>query len=369
MIISIPKETKDHEYRVAMTPAGVRDVVEAGHRVLVETQAGQGSGFADGDYQAAGAEIVPTSTDAWSGDMVVKVKEPQPSEYPLMREGLLLFTFLHLAADERLTRTLMDKGVTGIAYETVELATGELPLLTPMSEVAGRIAVQVGAHYLEKKHGGRGVLLGGVPGVRPATVGIIGGGVVGTSAAQIALGMGAHVVLLDTNRDRLRYLEEVLHGRLTTLSSNALTIDETVQMADVLIGAVLIKGAKAPRLVTQDMIARMNPGSVVIDVAVDQGGCIETTRPTTHSEPLYTVHDVIHYGVTNMPAAVPRTSTFALSNVTLPYVLKLARFGLNEALQRDAALARGVNTHRYALTCAPVAEAFGLPATPLADVV
>jgi alanine dehydrogenase len=297
--------------------------------------------------------------------MVVKVKEPQPSEYPLMRRDLVLFTYLHLAAEERLTREMMARGLTGIAYETVELPNGQLPLLTPMSEVAGRMAIQVGAHYLEKMNGGRGKLLGGVPGVVPADVVIIGAGVVGTNAAQMALGMGAHVIILDVNLDRLRYLSEVMPGRLTTLSSNPLSIAEAVRRADLLVGGVLIKGAKAPKLVTREMISTMNPGSVVVDVAVDQGGCIETTRPTTHSNPTYLVDGVVHYCVANMPGAVPRTSTYALSNATLPYTVKLANLGAEASVQADPALAKGVNTYKGKITYPGVAEAFGLEYTPL----
>jgi alanine dehydrogenase len=365
MIIGIPKEIKDNEYRVAMTPGGVRQLSEAGHEVWVETSAGEGSGFTDEQYKACGARIVPTSAEAWNAQMVVKVKEPQPGEYEFMRPDLVLFTYLHLAAEERLTREMMTRGLTGIAYETVELANGHLPLLTPMSEVAGRMAIQVGAYYLEKMNGGRGKLLGGVPGVRAADVVIIGAGVVGTNAAQVALGMGANVVIVDINLDRLRYLSEVLPGRLTTLSSNPLNVAEAVRRADLLVGAVLIKGAKAPKLVTREMISTMNPGSVVVDVAVDQGGCIETTHPTTHSNPTFLVDGVVHYCVANMPGAVPRTSTYALSNATLPYVVKLAHLGAEEAVQADPTLGKGVNTYRGKITYPAVAEAFGLVYTPL----
>lgn len=365
MIIGIPREVKDHEYRVALTPGSVQELVQHGHRVQIETDAGIGSGFSDADFQAAGGEIVPTSRDAWNAEMVVKVKEPQPAEYAFLRPDLLLFTFLHLAADEQLTHALLESGTTAVAYETIQLPTGDLPVLTPMSEVAGRIAVQVAAHYLEKKQGGQGLLLGGVPGVAPAHVVILGGGIVGISSAHIALGMGAQVTIIDKNIDRLRYLQEVLPGRLLTLSSNTLNIASAVQQADVLIGAVLVKGARAPQLVTREMIASMRPGSVVIDVAVDQGGCMATTRPTTHSAPVYLVDGVLHYGVTNMPAAVPRTSTFALNNVTLPYVLLLANLGFHAAVERSPALAQGVNTHAGTMTCAPVAETFGLAYTPL----
>ena len=365
MIIGVPKEIKDSEYRVALTPGGARQLTESGHEVWVETGAGEGSGFSDAQYEASGAKIVPTNADAWSAQMVVKVKEPQPSEYDFLRPDLVLFTYLHLAADERLTREMMARGLTGIAYETVELPNGHLPLLTPMSEVAGRMAIQVGAHYLEKMNGGRGKLLGGVPGVRPADVVIIGGGTVGTNAAQVALGMGAHVIIIDINLDRLRYLNEVMGGRLTTLSSNPLNIAEAVRRADLLVGAVLIKGAKAPKLVTREMIRTMAPGSVVVDVAVDQGGCIETTHPTTHSNPTFVVDGVIHYCVANMPGAVPRTSTYALSNATLPYMVKLANLGAEAAIQADPALAKGVNTYRGKITYPAVAQAFDLEYTPL----
>lgn len=369
MIIGVPKEIKDNEYRVAMTPGGARQLSEIGHEVWVEAAAGEGSGFPDEQYEAAGAKVVPTSADAWTAQMVVKVKEPQPSEYEFMRRDLVLFTYLHLAAEERLTREMMARGLTGIAYETVELPNGHLPLLTPMSEVAGRMAIQVGAYYLEKMNGGRGKLLGGVPGVRPADVIIIGAGVVGTNAAQVALGMGAHATIIDINLDRLRYLSEVLPGRVTTLSSNPLNIAEAVRRADLLVGAVLIKGAKAPRLVTREMISTMNPGSVVVDVAVDQGGCLETTHPTTHSNPTFLVDGVVHYCVANMPGAVPRTSTYALSNATLPYICKLADLGAEAATQADPALAKGVNTYKGKITYPAVAEAFDLEYTPLEELI
>lgn len=365
MIIGLPKELKDSEYRVAMTPGGARQLTEAGHRVLVQTGAGEGSGFSDDEYRVTGAEIVSTAEDAWAADMVVKVKEPQPAEFTMLRPDLVLFTYLHLATERELTLELMRQGVIGIAYETVELSTGYLPLLTPMSEVAGRMAVQLGAFYLERNNGGRGKLLGGVPGVRPADVTIIGGGVVGANAARIALGMGAHVIILDISADRLRYLEDVLHGRLTTLSANPVNIAEAVKRADLLIGAVLVKGAKTPKLVTRSMIGFMEPGSVIVDVSVDQGGCIETIRATTHSDPTYIVEGVIHYGVTNMPGAVPRTSTYALSNATLPYVMKLADQGTRALIRTDAALARGVNTFGGKLTYKAVADALRFEYTPL----
>ncbi len=364
MIVGVPKEIKDNEYRVAMTPGGARQLVEAGHQVWVETSAGEGSGFPDAQYQEAGAKIVPTNADAWGAQMVIKVKEPQPSEYEFMRPDLVLFTYLHLAAEERLTHEMMQRGLTGIAYETVELPNGHLPLLTPMSEVAGRMAIQVGAHYLEKMNGGRGKLLGGVPGVRPADVVIIGAGVVGTNAAQMALGVGAHVFIIDINLDRLRYLDEVMGGRLTTLSSNPLTIAEAVRRADLVVGAVLIKGAKAPKLVTREMIRTMIPGSVIVDVAVDQGGCVEATRPTTHSDPIIMVDGVILYCVANMPGAVGRTSTFALCNVTLPYALQIVKHGIDEAAAKIPPIARAINIYKGAVTNKAVAETFAMPFDP-----
>ncbi len=365
MIIGVPKETKNNEYRVAMTPGGVRQLTEAGHQVWVEAAAGDGSGFGDEQYAASGARILPTAVETWSANLVVKVKEPMPAEYQFLRPDLVLFTYLHLAADEQLARAMMASGLTGIAYETVELANGQLPLLTPMSEVAGRMSIQVGAHYLEKMNGGRGKLLGGVPGVRPGDVIILGAGVAGTNAMHIALGMGAHVTAIDISLDRLRFLDEVTGGRLTTLSSNPLNVAESIQHADLVVGTVLIKGAKAPKLVTRDMIRSMKPGSVVVDVAVDQGGCIETTHPTTHSDPVYVVDHVVHYCVANMPGAVPRTSTYALSNATLPYVVKLASLGAEAAIRTDPALARGVNTRRGKITYHAVAEALGLGHTGL----
>ncbi len=360
MLVGVPKEIKDNEYRVAMTPAGVQQLVEQGHTVLVETKAGDGSRFTDDEYARVGAKVVPTAADAWGADMVIKVKEPIAVEYPLLRSDLVLFTYLHLAAEEKLTKAMIDSGVTGIAYETVEAPDGSLPLLTPMSEVAGRMAIQVGAHFLERSHLGRGMLLGGVAGVPGANVVIIGGGVVGTNAAHIALGMDANVTILDTNLDRLRFLEHVLHGRLTTIASNSYNIAEAVRNADLVVGGVLIKGARAPRLVTREMVATMNPGSVIADVAVDQGGCVETIHATTHSDPVYIIDGVVHYGVANMPGAVPRTSTFALSNATLPYVLRLARLGAEEAMAEDEGLMKGLNTYRGQVTYQAVAEYFGL---------
>ena len=366
MIVGVPKEIKDNEYRVALPPGGVKALTLAGHNALVQSGAGTGSGFTDEEYEAAGAQIKPNATEVWNGaNMVMKVKEPRPEEYDFLRQDLLLFTYLHLAAEEELTRELIKRKVPSVAYETVELPNGHLPLLTPMSEVAGRMSVQVGAHYLERANGGRGKLMGGVPGVRPAVVTVIGGGVVGANAAQIALGMGAQVILIDINLDRLRYLSEVLHGNLTTLASNPVNIARAAELADLLIGAVLIPGARAPRLVTKEMVKGMKPGSVVVDVAIDQGGCVETIKPTTHSHPTYLVDEVVHYGVTNMPGAVPRTSTYALSNATLPYALRLAEHGLAAAVARDHGLELGVNTYEGRVTYPAVAEAFGLEYTEL----
>lgn len=367
MIIGLPKEIKDNEYRVAVIPGGVRQLVDSGHEVLVQAGAGEGSGFSDEEYGWGGGRIVAENNEVWAADLVVKVKEPLSSEYDLMHPGLTLFTYLHLAAEKDLTLAMLENSVTGVAYETVEEANGSLPLLTPMSEVAGRMAVQVGAQYLEKKNGGRGKLLSGVPGVRPADVTILGAGVVGTNAAQIALGMGASVIVLDIDAERLRYLDQVLHGRLSTMSANPYNIAEAVKRADLLIGAVLVKGAKAPCLVTREMIRRMEPGSVVVDVAVDQGGCCETICPTSHSDPVYVVDGVLHYGVTNMPGAVPRTSTYALSNATLPYLMKLAEEGIEEAIKNDAVLAKGVNVYKGKVTYQAVADALDLEYTSLSS--
>ncbi len=364
MIIGVPKEIKDNEYRVAMTPAGVKQIIENGHQVLVQAGAGDGSRFTDEQYQEVGARIVPSAADAWGAEMVVKVKEPVEPEYDFLRSDLLLFTYLHLAAEELLTKRMVESGVTGIAYETVEARDGSLPLLTPMSEVAGRMAVQVGAHYLERPHFGRGMLLGGVPGVPGANVVIIGGGIVGTNAAVIALGMDANVTILDTNLDRLRFLEHVLHGRLTTIASNSFNIAEVLLSADLLVGGVLITGARAPKLVTREMVSSMRDGSVIVDVAVDQGGCVETIKVTTHSNPTYIVDGVVHYGVANMPGAVPRTSTFALSNATLPYMIRLANMGAEAAMAADPGLCKGLNTFQGELTYQAVADAFDMVCTP-----
>jgi len=366
MIIGVPKEIKDNEYRVSLTPGGALTLIQAGHQVLVESGAGEGSGFSDSEYLAAGAKTVTSHRGVFEqAEMVMKVKEPLPEEYELLRGDLLLFTYLHLAAESELIHALVDSGTTAIAYETVQARDGSLPLLTPMSEVAGRMSIQVAAHFLEKPSGGRGKLLGGVPGVLPADVVIIGGGTVGTNAAQMALGMGASVLILDIDAERLRYLTEVLHGNLMTLASNPANIAEAVKRADVVIGAVLLPGAKAPKLVTKEMVETMKPGSVIVDVAVDQGGCVETTRPTSHSDPVFVISDVLHYCVTNMPGAVPRTSTYGLSNATLPYAIKLANNGFTDAVQEDPSLAKGVNVYKGWVTCSAVAEAFGLQCQPL----
>jgi len=370
VIIGVPREIKDNENRVSVTSGGVSRLVEEGHQVLLERGAGEGSGFADDEYVEAGAELLSDPAEVWRrAQMVMKVKEPLQQEYSYLREGLIVYTYLHLAANEELTRQLIARKVTGIAYETVELPDGSLPLLTPMSEVAGKMAVQIAAHYLERMNGGRGMLLGGIPGVLPADVVIIGAGTVGTNAATVALGMGANVVILDINPKRLCYLTRVLRGHLNTLISTPRNITEAVRRADVVVGAVLVKGAKAPRLVTREMVAAMKPGSVVVDVAVDQGGCVETTHPTCHSQPTYLVDGVVHYGVPNIPAVVPRTSTYGLSNATLPYALKLANKGLLKALKEGPALARGVNTHSGCVTHKAVAEAFGMGHHPLAEFV
>ncbi|MEN6478741.1 MAG: alanine dehydrogenase [Anaerolineales bacterium] len=366
MIVGIPREIKDQEYRVSMTPGAVEALVHDGHTVLVESGAGVSSGFVDSEYQRAGAQLCGLASEVYAqSDMVVKVKEPLPEEYGCLRPGLLLFTYLHLAASESLTDALLQAQVTGVAYETVQREDGSLPLLTPMSEIAGRMAVQIGAHYLEQTEGGRGVLLSGVAGVRAASVVILGGGVVGTNAARVALGLGARTTVIDLNIDRLRYLEDIFGGALTTMASNYRNIFEAVRRAELLIGAVLVPGAKAPLLVTEEMVRSMAPGSVVLDVAVDQGGCIETAHPTSHSQPIYRLHDVIHYAVPNIPGAVPRTATYALSNATLPYIRTLAAKGLIEAIQDDGALARGVNTYQGHITHAAVAAAFGRKHTPI----
>jgi alanine dehydrogenase len=366
MQIGVPREVKDHEFRVSVTPAGVQEYRARGHLVLVQRSAGEGSGFADQQYAAAGAELVDSAAEVFDrAEMIVKVKEPVSAEYDLLRPEQLLFTYLHLAANAPLTHALIRNHIQAIAYETVQLDNGALPLLTPMSEVAGRMAVQVGAHYLEKAHGGSGTLLAGIPGVPGAEVVVIGGGVVGTNAAQIALGMGANVVIVDRSLERLRQLDTMLHGRVNTLASNAENVAAAVQRADLVVGAVLLPGAKAPKIVSEEMVAAMKPGSVIVDVAIDQGGCIATARPTTHSDPTYVTDGVVHYCVTNMPGAVPRTSTIGLSNATLPYGLVLADFGLDGAVSRDPELARGVNVINGKVTHPGVAEALGMDYTPL----
>src|SRR5450631_2920074 len=360
MIIGVPKEIKDNEARVGVTPAAVKSLTEAGHTVLVETQAGAESGFTDAEYQDAGAEMVGDAGNVWGkADMVVKVKEPIEKEYVFFREGLVLFTYLHLAPLPLLTNKLLESKVIGIAYETVSDRQGTLPLLTPMSEVAGRMSVQVGATYLEKERGGRGILLGGVPGVPPAHVTIIGGGIVGTNAAKIALGFGAKVTLVDVNLNRLRDLDDLFGGRLYTLASNSYNVAHATREADLVIGGVLIPGATAPKLVTRAMVSQMKRGAVIVDVAIDQGGCVETARPTSHSNPSYVVDGVVHYCVTNMPGAVPHTSTLALTNSTFPYILRIANFGAREALRADAGLAEGLNVWKGVLTHRGVAESQG----------
>lgn len=365
MIVAVPKEIKTHEYRVGLTPAGARALVEDGHRVLIQTGAGAGAGIEDADYRSAGAELVGDAGKLYAvGEMIVKVKEPLPAEYSLLRGGQLLFTYLHLAPDPKLTQALLERDVTGIAYETVELADGFLPLLHPMSEVAGRMSVQIGAHLLQREQGGKGLLLGGVPGVRPARVVILGAGTVGGNALRIAVGMGADVRVIDIDSRRLAVLDDHYGNRIQTLMSNSQTIEEEVRGADLVIGAVLVAGARAPILVRRPLVAAMTAGSVIVDVAVDQGGCVETIRPTTHDQPSYAVDGVIHYGVANMPGAVSRTSTFALTNATLPYVRRIAGRGLTEAIREDAALRNGVNTMAGKLCNRPVAEAQGLNWSP-----
>jgi len=368
MLIGVPKEIKTREYRVACTPAGVRQLVAHGHRVLVQHGAGEGSGISDEQYVAVGATIVPTAADAWGAEMVIKVKEPLAAEYQFFREGMILYTYLHLAAEPALTRELAKKKVAAVAYETIETSDGRLPLLRPMSEVAGRMAVQVGAMCLEKERGGKGVLLGGVPGTRRGRVVILGGGVVGRNAATIAIGMGAYVTVLDVRAKTMGYLEDVFGSSIETLYSNPHNVEETVARADLVVGAVLIPGAVAPKLVTREMLGVMKNGAVLCDVAIDQGGCAETSHPTTHSDPVYVVDGVTHYCVANMPGAVPITSTKALTNVTLPYVEAIADHGLAEAVARDRSLARGVNVLGGKVTYQAVAEAHGLDFHPLEDV-
>ncbi len=360
MIVGVAREIKDHETRVGLVPHGVTALREAGHEVLVETRAGEGSSLADREYIDAGAQILELAADVWhKADLVVKVKEPQPAEYAYFRPGLILFTYLHLAPLPDLTQSLLDARVSGVAYETIRESDGSLPLLTPMSEVAGRMSVQVGAQYLEKPNGGRGILLGGVPGVAPANVVILGGGIVGVNAAKVALGLGGHVIVIDRNLNRLRQLDDIFNGQIVTLASNAWTIGENLKIADLVVGAVLIPGASAPKLVRREMVAAMKTGSVMVDVAIDQGGCFETSHATTHTEPVYVVDGVVHYCVSNMPAAVPHTSTFALTNATFPYLLELANHGLRGACERFPALRDGVNTYNGVVTHRGVAQSQG----------
>ena len=366
MIVGVPKEIKEQENRVAITPAGVRTLVGGGNTVLIQKNAGVGSGITDTMYKEAGAKIVPRLEDVYKkSDMVMKVKEPLPQEYKLFREGLLLFTYLHLAADENLTRELMKSGVTAVAYETIQLDNGLLPLLMPMSEVAGRMSVQLGAQFLEARHGGRGILLSGMAGVPPADVTIIGGGVVGYSAAKVAVGLGAQVVILDNNIQRLRELDEIMHGRVITMMSTPESIERMASFSDLVVGSVLVAGARAPKLLSKDMVKKMKPGSVIVDVAIDQGGCVETSKLTTHTEPIFIRYGVVHYCVGNMPGAVPRTSTLALTNSTLPYAQMLADKGLEKAIADDVPLAKGVNVHQGRVTHPGVARAFRMKADPV----
>lgn len=371
MIIGIPKEIKNNENRVAITPAGVEVLTRTGHKVIIQDGAGHGSGISNNEYVSAGAGILMQAEEVFNeADMIVKVKEPLPSEYPLLKEGQILFTYLHLAPEPQLTKVLMDKNIVAIAYETIQLENGALPLLTPMSEVAGRMSVQIGARFLEKPQGGKGILLGGVPGVPPAEVVIIGGGVVGTNAAKMALGLGARVTIFDNNADRLRFLDDIFGGRVLTLMSNSYNIAQAVKNSDLLIGAVLVPGARAPHLVTEDMVKTMSQDSVIVDVAIDQGGSIETIdRVTTHDDPVYEKYGIKHYAVANMPGAVPRTSTYALTNVTLPYVIDIANKGYSLAVKENKPLARGVNVVNGKVTYPAVAKALNLEFTPLEEII
>lgn len=366
MIIGVPKEIKDHEYRVSVTPDGVQALRQAGHEVLVEPTAGVGSGYSDDHYRLAGAKLASSKEALFrEAGLIVKVKEPQLAETRLFRSGQVLFTYLHLASSAELTKALLEAGITAIAYETIQAKDGTLPMLKPMSEIAGRMSVQVGARYLEVTQGGRGLLLGGVPGVEPAKVVILGAGTVGSSATRIAVGMGAHVTVINVDIEQLRRLDDLYRGRIVTRASTPAAIEENVVTADLLIGAVLVPGARAPKLVSRALVAKMKPGSVIVDVAVDQGGCVETSRPTTHSDPIYLVEDVLHYCVANMPGIVPRTSTQALTNATLPYLLTLASLGVDAGVRADAGLAKGVNLSQGKVTCRGVAEAHGLRFDPL----
>lgn len=361
MIIGVPREIKNNEYRVGIVPAGVRQLTRAGHRVLIETHAGEGSGISDEEYVHAGAEILPDAASVYeAAEMIMKVKEPLEQEYSLIREGQIIFTYFHFASSRELTEAMIARKAICVAYETIETPDGKLPCLTPMSEVAGRMSIQEGAKYLEKPMKGRGILLSGVPGVDPARVLILGGGVVGANAARIAAGLGAQVTILDVNLDRLRYLADIMPPNVMTLMSNEDNIRGRLPLADLVIGAVLVVGARAPRLISRDMLKLMKPGAVIVDVAIDQGGCVETSRPTTHADPIFIVDNVVHYCVTNMPGAVGRTSTYALTNVTIPYALKIANFGWPEFTRRDPALAAGVNMVHGTVTCKAVAQTFGL---------
>lgn len=366
MVIGVPKEIKDHEYRVSLTPEGAETLCQRGHEIWLEPSAGQGSGFSDDEYRKAGVLVAGSKDEVFKkADLILKVKEPLLSECQLFRPGHVLFTYLHLAALPDVTKALLSRKVTAIAYETTELKDGSLPMLKPMSEIAGRMSVQIGAHYLEKIHGGRGVLLGGVPGVEAGRVVVLGAGIVGSSAIRIAVGMGAQVTVINLDVERLRYLDDQYQGRIVTRAVSPAIIEEAVCAADLIIGAVLIPGAKAPKLVSRSLVSRMKPGAVIVDVSVDQGGCIETTRPTTHSEPVYSVDGVLHYCVANMPGIVPRTSTYALTNATLPFLLQLAGDGVERAIRSDPGLAKGVNLKDEKVTHRGVAEAHGLPFTPV----
>jgi len=368
VIVGVPKEIKTEENRVAVTPTGVAGFVSRGHKVMIERGAGLGSGLTDRAYEVAGATLVESPIEVWKSDLIMKVKEPQVSEFPLLRRGLILFTYLHLAADEIVTRELLARKVTGIAYETIQLDDGSLPLLTPMSEIAGRLSIQVGAWCLQAENGGRGILLGGASGVRPGKVVILGAGMAGTAACQIAAGMGAYVSILDINPTKLRYVHDIL-GHVTTLMSNRANVEEEVVDADLVIGSVLIPGAKAPKLISRSLVKRMKAGSAFVDISIDQGGCAETSRPTTHLQPIYLEEDVVHYCVTNMPASVPHTSTYALTNSTLSYGLELANRGFPQALIRNKALAKGLNTYDGKIIHEGVATAFNLPLTTVEEVI
>jgi alanine dehydrogenase len=370
VIIGVPKELKNNENRVAITVAGVEAFISSGHMVCIEKKAGSGSSIRDEDYRESGAVILNTPEEVFKkADMIMKVKEPLPEEYDYFKEGQIIFTYLHLAAEEKLTRALMDKKVVAIAYETIQLEDGSLPLLTPMSEVAGRLSIQEGARFLEKPQGGKGVLLGGIPGVNPACVTIIGGGIVGMNAAKMAVGLGADVTILDINPKQLRYIDDVFNGRVKTLMSNRFNILDQIKKSDLVVGAVLIPGAKAPNLVTEEMIKQMQEGSVIVDVAIDQGGCVETTYPTTHADPVFVKHGVVHYSVANMPGAVARTSTYGLTNCTLPYGLKIADKGYKKVFLEDKSLALGLNLYDGKVVYEAVAEAFDLEYTPLEEIV